>query len=254
MTTLLFSFLFSSCSEEVINIDFDVFEKSIVIEGIITDNQNPAEVKIHRIQSYFEDNISSTVSGAEVIIYDDSGNIDTLSESAPGNYISEIIKGVPGRTYFLNVNVDGQEYKAASRMPEPIIFSQVKTEFTGTNTYNLVMTINDVPGAEEFCRILIYRNGYLKNEKMYTDINSDGDIITIIEEGFYRNDRITIELISISKSIYTYFSDLKELIDNEDNDSSELVQLTAGNPKSNISNNGLGYFSAQTNRVYKRNY
>jgi hypothetical protein len=243
-----------SCSEEIINIDFSAFEKSIVIEGIISDNLEQCEVKVSRVEGYFEDNIQSTVSDALVIVYDDYGALDTLNVKEPGLYVSTSITGVPGHTYFLKVIADGKEFFAVSKMPEPMEFSSVKSEYAGSNRYNLILTINDKKNVEEYCKILIYQNGNKKGEKLYNGSHSDGDVVTIVEENFYRKDRAVIELVTVPKTIYKYFSDLKELTENDNSETVELIQLAAGNPKSNISNNALGYFSAQTYKIYNKHF
>ena len=108
---------FASC-EEVIDINLDSSEPQIVIEGTITNDAGPYTIKITRTTDYFNPTESSKVSNAIVNISDDQGNEETLVETSPGIYQTSTIEGVIGRTYSLNVNIDGIEYEASSYMPD----------------------------------------------------------------------------------------------------------------------------------------
>jgi hypothetical protein len=93
---------------------------------------------------------------------------------------------------------------------------------------------------------------YLENEKiLYYDKYTDGEIIEIdnIDELFNRNDLLKVDLITIDKNIYDFYSVVYNYEDPESAEES-VIDLASANPKSNISNNALGYFSAQTVRSY----
>ncbi|PKL87317.1 MAG: hypothetical protein CVV23_15980 [Ignavibacteriae bacterium HGW-Ignavibacteriae-2] len=247
---LIITVVLSSCSEDIIDIDLASFEKSIVIEGIISNQQGPYTVRISRIDNYFSDDISHTVSDATVIISDNEGNSESLTETEPGNYVTSSFRGVPGRTYLLTVISEGKEYRASSKMPLPIEFSSINSEYVIQNNYNLLLYIKDRKEIEEFGRIKIFKNGGYKNEKMFQDQYSEGDVVLIKEKNFSRFDQVTIELITLEKNIYRYFEDLKDIEENKNSDAIEIIKLASGNPKSNITNNALGYFSAQTYKQY----
>jgi len=53
-------------------------------------------------------------------------------------------------------------------------------------------------------------------------------------------DTITLELLSIDKASYDYFSTLKDILTSDRSPTS----LSPANPNTNLSNGSLGYFSA----------
>jgi len=60
-----------------------------------------------------------------VTISDNDGNTEVLNEKSPGNYLTSSLLGVPGRTYSLSVNIDGQTYNASSTMPYPVSIDSI---------------------------------------------------------------------------------------------------------------------------------
>ena len=178
--------------------------------------------------------------------------METLNETEPGVYISSSLRGVPGRTYSMEANVNGKVYTAVSKMPVPLELDSI--------VYNPIyypvpisLYFTDHIGMQDFCRFKIYKNQqYLEDEKiLYNDNYTDGEVIKIdnIEELFYRNDNVRIELITIDKNIYDFYSVFINYEEPEDAEES-IIDMASANPKSNISNNALGYFSAQTVRNY----
>lgn len=242
--------MITACSEDIIDIDFAAFEKSIVIEGTVSDRPGDCIVKLSRIENYFEDGFSTTISGADVFLSDEKGNSEKLNEVSAGTYSLPDFAGSPGVTYKLDVSADGESYFATAAIPEPVELDSIETEYLSYNNYNLVLYIKNKNDIDEYARIKIYKNGYLLEEKLYLDQHVDDETVMIKEEGFRRLDRAEIEIISISKSTYKYLLDLQELEDMGDTDATEIVQLAAGNPNSNISNDALGYFSAQSYKEY----
>ncbi|MFC2084077.1 DUF4249 domain-containing protein [Bacteroidota bacterium] len=246
---LIFLILICSCDETILDIDLSEFERNIVIEAVISDRTGPYTVKISRIENFFEEEVTLLVTGAEINVYDDEGNTETLTEVNAGMYRGSKIRGVPGRRYKLEVQYKGEEYIAYSTMPEPMTLKSIVTEKVESNNYKLLFFISDILDVDEYCKLKIFRNGQFQRDILYYDKLSEGDEVVIDETGFTRFDQVEIELVTFTKEIFEYFSSLKEL---EDSDDSELLELTGGNPKSNISNNALGYFSAQTYRKYTK--
>lgn len=243
----------TSCYQDVIDIDQSDINKQIVIEGTITDQPVPIRVTISEVANIYTNGSIRKISDASVTVSDDNNNSIILSESRPGVYISTEMTGVPGRTYALTVVVEGEEYTAISKMPIPLELDSIQ--------YNLmyppvpiILYFTDHPGIHDFCRFRIYRNDqYLENEKiLYNDYYTDGEIIEIdnIDELYNWNDLLKVELITIDEPIYNYYIGLYSFED--DSDDQTIIDLVSANPKSNISNNALGYFSAQTVRIYSQ--
>src|ERR1017187_798367 len=121
----LFILTYSAC-EKVITINLNSVNPVIVIQGDITNDAGPYYVILTNTASYYDSNYFPPVTGAKVIVSDNAGNSETLTEITPGAYKTSIIQGVPGRTYYLNATTTGGlNFTASSTMPQPIPIDSV---------------------------------------------------------------------------------------------------------------------------------
>ena len=182
------------------------------------------------------------------------------TETEPGIYKTHWIQGISGRTYTLRISVDGEEYTASSTMPRPIAldsltYTNISDPYFG-DAASLSCYFTDHKNVDDYCRFKIYRNGYMLNGDfiLYHGKYTDGEQVVMDEFNLvYLNDYVRIELMTIDKAMYAYWSTLDSLLDQDiDDDEVEdvLFPLTLFNPTSNFSNNALGYFSAHTVRTY----
>jgi hypothetical protein len=125
----VFLFLMACVSPYEINTSF---HQQLVVEGLITDQPGPYQVKISRTvpiqnQTYTTD----WVVDASVVIEDDQGNSETLVEMSPGNYYTKTFQGVVGRSYRVNiVTNDGSVYQSSSEKLLPVgDFSNLRYDF-----------------------------------------------------------------------------------------------------------------------------
>jgi hypothetical protein len=112
----------------------------IVVKGLITDAEGPYSVYVsHTIPfndaepSVYADTLG--IADAEVVISDDHGNSEVLSETTKGHYVTSAggIRGTAGYTYTLSITTpDGNSYQSAPCLlkPAPVITSvyPVRTE------------------------------------------------------------------------------------------------------------------------------
>jgi len=236
---------FSSC-EKVINLDLDNTSPKLVIEGNIYNQPGPYIVKVTRTVGFDEANNYPAVSGATVVIDNNHGIKDTLSETTPGMYLTSKINGIPGYTYSLSVTVDKTTYTASSTMPAAIGIDSIFFEKFIIGNFDMVsIKFQDHADILNYYRIVEYYNG--KREPDFYTISDDvydGRVITYsifaTEDNdflFNTGDEITIRLESIDKGVYDYFRTAAE-------NSIDSQSSTPANPLSNISNGALGYFSA----------
>lgn len=105
--------LFSKCIEPF-DLSINKYENLLVIDGLISDATGPYTVKIS--ESSATDNINiNNVSYATVIISDDKGNSETLSETENGVYTTSEngIQGIINNSYKIYVKTrDGNEYES----------------------------------------------------------------------------------------------------------------------------------------------
>ena len=128
IVTILSILVITAC-EDVIEIDLDNIEPKLVIEAVITDQTVQQTVKLTKTGDYFEPGIYPAVSYANVIISDNLGNSETLSETNPGIYQTTNLQGTTGVVYNLSVEVEDMEYTAVSEMPVRVIIETLSTEF-----------------------------------------------------------------------------------------------------------------------------
>lgn len=243
--------LFFSC-QKIINVDLNVAAPCIVIEGQVTNLDGPYTVLISKSGSYFNQPVLPPVSGAEVILTDNTGISDTLNEINPGIYITSTTMGEPGRTYSLSVSEETGLYTALSTMHSAVDIASlyvIKSEDIrfGTGGYTEDKIAFDLhcifkdPSEKNFYRIKIFRNNIAisGNYLMYDDQYTNGQetqlrIAQLLTGGNYR-----IELLSLDKQTFEYYQTLKDLLN-----TNPFFGSTPANPNSNLTNGALGYFGA----------
>ena len=108
--------------EVPISVEYEVVEPKIVVDGLITDEPGPYEVKLSYSSSYTSgsDGNNIAVSGALVIISDDIGTEEVLMEAKPGMYFtSGGFRGEVGRKYTLSITT--AEGKMIESHPEEML-------------------------------------------------------------------------------------------------------------------------------------
>ncbi|MBT1696090.1 DUF4249 family protein [Fulvivirgaceae bacterium PWU4] len=250
--------IISSCllfaCEIPITIDLNSSDPKIVIVGSIADVSGGHTVKITKTVNFDEANEFPTVSGALVTISDDAGNAETLTETSPGIYSTTSLQGVPGRTYTLEVTVEGRTHKAISTMPLPVEIDSVTVGRGQDIPIEASVTFRDPAGIDNYYRLTQIADGNITPNGIVDDDRlQDGGIITISAPVVTRSgsimprpgDQVTVMLQSIDKNVYEYMRMLFEL------EQEGVLGQTAlsANPTSNINNGALGYFSAYSRSV-----
>ncbi|MFT2008386.1 DUF4249 domain-containing protein [Pontibacter sp. 13R65] len=240
--------LLSAC-ERVIDVDLNAASARYVIEGNITNGDNPGQVKISRTKNFDENNVFEGVSNAVVTVSDNAGNTETLTQQSPGVYAISSLAGVPGRSYHLVVTIGDETFSAVSTMPEPVPFDSLYVE--ELTTFGEPMWIpyaqyNDPAGVPNFYRYELYINNQkVKSVYISSDQYTDGRLVRRSlprfgdDEGDIKvGDHILVEMQSIDSAVYNYFYSLEQTIGQN--------AAAPGNPVSNITGGALGYFSAHT--------
>ena len=237
-----------SCYRDVIDLDLQDIGSQIAIEGNITDLSGPYTVKISKPVDFTKAGEFLPISDAEVIITDNTGNSEVLQEGMDGYYRTHNLQGIPGKTYSMSVSIEGEKYNAISSMPQAIELDSVGFISFGFEK-SIICFFTDPAGVDNYCRLKIFQNGDLVYTYLYQDRYSDGSQIVIdnIDNYFYPGDHVEIQFLTIDKEIFEYFEMMSEYLESSN---ASATLLTLYNPKTNISNNALGYFSAHTLRRY----
>lgn len=236
--------LLSSC-EKIINLNLNTSASVIVIQGNVYDHTGPYLVRISKTVNFTESTIFPPVTDAIVTISDNAGNSEVLVQSIDGTYITSTLLGIPGRTYTLQVEIQGKTYLSNSTMPSAVKIDSIyfKKNFFG-NGIETVLTFQDPKNIDNYYRVIQYINDTLKtdfnigNDKLHqgkmisfslstTSINGDKPLKT--------GSNITLQLESIDKNVFEYFRTTR---------GNNGRSASPANPVSNITNGALGYFNA----------
>lgn len=263
--------IFSACEKEI-EIDLPRPDPKIVIEGWIENGQS-ARVIITKSAPYFDPIDSTTLANSLVTNATVTVSDGTLSENLTLGfnpeyfpyimYMGSTLKGVPGKTYSLTVQVDGATYTSETTILEPLQLDSVWYYVEpGKDSLGYVWAIGSDPGeTEDFYRVFSKRLGrdqafvpmigstwedkyfngqeftfsVFRGEASYLiDNQTDSD-----EFGLFRiGDTIVIKLARIPQPIYEFWS------------AAEAETFAGGNPfstpaliPSNIKGGALGVWS-----------
>jgi len=136
------------------------FRQQLVVEGLITDQPGPYVVKLSTTVSVSDQlGESAAVSGATVVISDDGGHQETLTEKESGSYYTSSLQGRIGASYTLTITTgDGKKYQSTT---EKLIavgdFSNLRYQFqsnepsqsnrqiSSTNGFNILLDAEVLP-------------------------------------------------------------------------------------------------------------
>jgi hypothetical protein len=255
--SLLFLIVLASSCRQEIDLELNAANPKFIIEGNVTDQRVPYEVKISKSINFNAKNEYPPVSGAFITIGDNAGNLDTLKEAQTGIYRTTKLRGTATRRYTLTVKVEGQIFTAISTLPRAVGLDSVTIErfaldstfgTNGSKFYDILPIFQDPRDEPNF----YFFNVFTKTEKeqgfynLLSDANFDGQ--DNAESIFFdtnapSKDTVTVEMWCLDRDVHTYFNSLNQLQNNQSG--------TPTNPISNIKGGALGYFSAHSLRSRK---
>jgi len=247
-----------SC-EETIQIDTGELSENVVIEGLITNEQNHY-VRLTRTRTFYANGPAERIENASVSVADDNGNTYQFVHNPMNNpeedgfyYPVNTFQGQIGTTYSLSVSIDGEQYGAAEEL----------LPVTAIDSLTVILNEDELEEPEEegrFYEVLFYasepqdrKDQYLfkfyNNGEIVKDFPTDiyfsdddllGEKIDDLEiAGFYKlGERVEVEMYSLTQEAFIFYSDLFNLLNNDGG----MFSPPPANPRSNLSNGALGYF------------
>lgn len=275
---LFLSFLALTSCEEIVTLPSPASDHFIVVEANLTNQNKPQQIILSRSQDYFDQAAVPKIGGAQVIVSDSLGHQFTFMEKVAlsGIYVWEPTVQQPtignvGTTFTLNVKWQNETVTAKAKMnrvpPIDSILYQYD-EATGRqgandspkNGYDAQFYARDLRGAGDCYRVKTYRNGVLFNDPINLTLVYDAGfqkgamtdglmfILPIrrsISPSLYvENDKIRVELWSISEDEFNFYSQARLELNN-----AGLFSRPAANIPTNIKNTnsasklqGTGWF------------
>ena len=240
--------------DKIITLPIKDNESRIVIEGFITDQPGPYFVKLSRSVNIDETSNYPIINNAMITILDNTGRKDTLSYSNNGVYKTKSLQGIYGRTYFLEVSVDGKKFTAQSTMPNKVNLDNLRINIfpiNGKNQFSIIPVYSDPIELGNSYRFIQKINDTLDNNyNIFNDnlnngkinqrpLNNGNEDLTIKSK-----DIITIEMQCISTSAHLYFYTLSQ-----QGGAGPGGGTAPTNPPNNIIGGALGLFSAHTSQT-----
>lgn len=240
-------FLLASC-EDIIEVDLDSMETTLVIEGCITDLQSPCTIKLSKTGDYFNPGIYPAVSDARVSIRDEFGMETVFEETEAGVYTSESLDVIENRSYTLLVQSEGEDYRAEGTIPRKVCIDTLTYEippmiYEFEEGYMLNCYFQDPAEIRNYYRLKAYRKGAESAEAskyIFSDDFMNGNMIFMPWEWeeFFPMDTVVVELHTLDKSSYEFYNTLNSL------SGGMFGASNPANPETNLSNDALGYFGA----------
>lgn len=247
---LFIAFVFAGC-EKVVDLKYKDNQSRVVIEGDITNEEGPYFVQITKSIRLSGTDDYPSIDNAVVTLSDGTGNSEILTPGGNGVYRSGKIKGVPGKTYSLTVNIEGEVYTAQSTMPQPVPLDSIKVEeevVIGETEYNIIPKFTDPAFQGNNYRFVLLINGKLINQHFILDDvirngleNTQRLEINDDDLKLKKGDAVSLQMECIDDKVALYYKTLALMAD-----SGPGGGTTPNNPPNNISNGALGLFSAHT--------
>ncbi|MBI1267177.1 MAG: DUF4249 family protein [Cryomorphaceae bacterium] len=256
--------MLSACTERI-DIELnDQDTRRLVVEGWFTDQLKQHEVKLTYTTSYFENQAAPVAAGAVVSISDGTTTWN-LEELAPGRYFTPEMAGTPEQWYYLNIEVDGEEYTASSWMRPVadvdslhvrVLDPLVEYGFPGDPYYSVRVWTQELPGQGDRYMWLTYVNNEgirdtLRELTFVDDVLYDGAYVEDVEIDYLEieteaniGDTVRIEQFNIGEEAYDIFIGIM----NETDWNGGLFDAPPANVATNISNGALGFWGAASVR------
>lgn len=271
ISMLMVAILFSSCEDEI-SPELEKADPILVIDAWLTNQPGNQVINITETQPYFDNTLPPGVSGANVSVMDDGGNVFPFQEDPAeiGKYVwaplpGEIF-GETGRKYTLRVEYDGETFVSSSKMGRVPVIDSLTFTFEEKNSflpdsYLADFWATDLPGPNDTYRIKTWKNGVLLNKPSELNLaydagfsaggNFDGvTFITPIRQAinpfeedknkellspYVPGDSIYVEIHSISLEAFNFLSEVAIQTDRPGG-FSELFATPLSNVSTNISN------------------
>ncbi len=245
----LIAMAFTSC-EDVITLDLENATSQLVIEAAVDANAQAIGVLLTKSNGFYDEINLETVNDATIILTKANGSTVDIPYFGNGYYLATNLGiSTDDELSILVSTNDGNEYRATTYVPTATsldsiqVLEEQRPAIGGGNgevEFQLFAHWQDEIDIENFYRIRVTKNDTLLNAgyTLSDDISRDGADFSqpAVFQTFESGDTVTVQLLSIDKNSYLYFSDLAAI------QGQGFSSSTPFNPNGNFDNNALGYF------------
>jgi hypothetical protein len=176
-----------SCDEIIFPELQDPSQPALVVDAYLTNEPGQQNIRLTSTIPYFSESLPVPVRGASIVVTDDQNRVFTFNEREDGQYIwipptPNDSFGEIGRSYFLEIIVNGVTYTAESEMRRTIptdsivIFEEIGEDFLPDTAYLAQFYAVDPKGPGDTYWIRPYKNGEF--------LNRPNDIVTAFDAAF----------------------------------------------------------------------
>ncbi|GAB3163158.1 DUF4249 domain-containing protein [Telluribacter humicola] len=250
----ILTFALTSC-ETPVELDLEQSEPRLAVEAVVTDQPDMNFVKLHLSAPYAKNIDPQAVTDAQVKLVDNTGISTSLIHKGNGTYKpASPFAGEIGRTYTLTILANGKTYTATSTLHPVTKLDKVTYEYVdGKNDdfgreegYYISTAFRDSAGVKNYYKLNIAVNGQLRQDEtkdiiITEDKLYDGSYLDDIRvpATFAKNDALDVSLLSLTKEAFDFYNALQGL-----SGQGGLFDRNPANLPTNISNGGVGFFSA----------
>jgi hypothetical protein len=252
--TRLFIFLFIGASffscTDIIELNLKNTEPKVIIEANLNMSDSSFCATITMSNDFYDSSEFLKLENASVSLQKNSDFAFLIPETEPGVYSKKGIVVNPSDEFLLNItSSEGEKYTAKASAPSPSqILYVIPSPFIPPGSeqnnqtekyYQIVCAWKDTATVDNYYRIKPYiNNTFLSDDYILVNDNyNNGDtilLVTIFE--IYPGDTLSLELLTVNKEYYSFFSDVNYTLSQGPN------YTTPYNPKGNFSGSAVGYF------------
>ena len=258
LLTALFTIVFLSSCDDVIQVKLDKGTPLVTIDAFINDMRSSQKVRLTYTDDYFSQKPNVPISGATVMLKDlTNGEVFNFNDHSNGDYTFDLGTNDTiaklNHQYELVVTHQGTTYTAQSKVNRTTTIDSIDVKFEeagafgGEEGYRFSFFAMDPEGPEpDFYWIKSYRNGVFFNKGAEINIAWDGanggegadglyfippiaQGITPFGEVFNKFDVCRVEIHSINKETFNFLLQVQKQTTN-----SGLFATTPENVKCNI--------------------
>ncbi len=253
--TILFSVMTLLSCEKDIDLDYHQVDPLYVIEASISNEGT--NVRISHTNNMDDNNGISDVTGTKVTLSDDKGNKWDIPYTRNGFHRMPSLKGVPGTTYNIDVEIEGKHYTSTSTMQKAPKMNSFRFVWMKVGSERICfgdLKIQDIPNEDSWYYMHIYRNGVGHRWAVMRDEQNPNkelqQLFSFFHDGKTQEknqlndgDELKILIRAIDQRSYDYLYSM------------QLMDNTGTNPVQNFSGGCLGYFTAYNQiTVYRTFY